>query len=337
MSIREQRGEQVRMERRFARVLMVTAAGLTFALGAPGCTRSKPDAEPAIASAQAVGRPLFDFDSSQVQEILITRAAHDSGQTWSARFARASGSSADDWRIASAPDGATLLDRRANGGFIQHLLDTLRTLTWSEEAPHGPLESYGLARPQWSLRWSDGTHSYELQLGNLLSDHARVYAKDSGSDQVKVVRGAALKMLDYISSFDALRKRTLFTFPADDVDEFTVYREGSEIFYAQRLSDAWADRKNRPLPYEAGAYLEMLAHLRVEDFADDPKIAEAREKQVRSKPEVRVVMKDRGGHPTELRIARISAQGIWASLSSRPESAFRLYPEAWAKLRPARK
>jgi hypothetical protein len=301
---------------------------------AASCTRHS-DPVTTDAGVPRIGSFLFDFAPDQVTDLAIARQDSRSGDRWDAAFRRVvTPSGRAEWEISAAPGGKPLRDRRADAAFINHLLDTLRTLEYTQEAPRGSLESFGLAPPRVALRWTTPAGTQEIAIGDSPNAGLGTYGRLGG--KVMILKGATLEMLSYLENFDRLRQRVLLTQRSDDVDEFEAFSgKGSRpIFYAQRESRGWVDRRKRHQAHAAD-WLESLTHLRIQEFVDEDPVSGKILPRLKRAPEYRFVFKDREGHPVEMKAGRID-QRLWAWVSTRPEGLFQLYPEAERHLRPAR-
>lgn len=275
---------------------------------------------PPVAQELPVNRPVLTFDYAKVTELSIACGDPRSGDTWTASFRT---DSDGEWSIVSPPGGATLVDRRADSAFIRHLLDTLRTLVPTAPLPKGDLASYGLDRPLFSLRWKTPDGEHEVRIG---APHGAGGEQFTWVDGATIVaRGATLRMIEHIDSFDRLRRKTLLTFTSDDVDELELWQGGKKVLYAQRAGIDWQDARKRPLPAAIGERLEALAHLRIRSFIDEPESAGRLYKEVSSRPAWKAVLKDRQGRPTTLSLGRNQGRVV-GLVTSRPGAVFELYP-----------
>lgn len=269
-----------------------------------------------------LAQALFDLQS--ISSLDIAKADPATGDVWSARFRQLPQSGREGngplWEVSSGPGGGSLLDRKAQGGFINHLLDTLKTLRVSELAPKGPPESFGLVPPRFALRF--GTS--EIRFGN--DSYAAI------GNQIYKVEGAALKMLEYIPSFESLREQKLLaSLVSDDFDEVEIKRKGHKPFYTQRDGSAWTDRHHKPVQKSLNEFLEQWTHMRIEKFIDDPALAPKISKKIEEQPLAQILL--RGRNQPEI-LVRLQWQtldgtdGLYATTSNRPGSVFRIYPEA---------
>jgi hypothetical protein len=248
--------------------------------------------------------------------------------------------SEDHWRVERAGgEQAAPIDTRADGFFILHLLDTLRTLRAERTDVSGPPESLGLAPPRFALKWKVDTREMEVRLGARANPDGqaektgsvRVYGMVPGTAPF-VADGATLQMLSYIPSFDHLRLKTWVGLSADDVDEIELSGSAG-TYYAQREGAEWTDRKHRPLRADVTAWLERLVHERVLAFVDDPARADSLTVRLKKNPLLRATLKDRHGNPIQLATAQI--EGHWYALSSaRPQGIFEVHPESRQALSP---
>jgi hypothetical protein len=331
----------------FAVSLTLFCAALTS-----GCTQktspgtetqsSKPNSTP-----QGV-HPALQFDYKNTSELLIAKADPRTGDRWAARILRDGIPSPENeelWTIQMGPDSLGAGDRKAHGGFILHILDTIRTLQVKEAQVSGSPETFGLASPLFILRWRvsesrtggapspSGQQSvraqvfkeYEMRLGGpVKNDDGQfqgLYASFGGvPGKVFIVQGALLQMLDRVTSFQALRLPTVMTISSDDVDEFEVLRPSQPKFYAQRENGGWTDAKHHVLQKDIDALLDQLTHLRVLRFIDDA--AEMKKTEsllVRSSSHTlhTFTFKDRHGNPTTLKLYPISGGKVFATFSTR--------------------
>jgi hypothetical protein len=227
-----------------------------------------------------------------------------------------------------------LLDVQADGIFIQHLLDLLLTTKVEEWAGFGPLQSFGLQTPAFSLRWSDASRSYELNIGDRVtgSAGARFAYLPGYPDQVFKVDGSGVRMLEMISSFEVLRQKRLVSYTADDIDEFEIFKREGSPFYAQRQSGGWANRKQIKLPEAVRDWVEMLTHVRIQKFEDTPALARSLAEVIAKSPDLQITLKDRDAIPLKLQFKEINGRE-WAISSDRQGALFELFPGIIQRLR----
>lgn len=287
------------------------------------------------------GSQLFGFDYHAVTELLLVKSDPETGDRWAARmYKEGIRAEADSWRVERAGgEQAAPVDTRADGFFILHLLDTLRTLRVERTEVSGPPQSLGLAPPRFALKWKVDSRELEVQLGARATSEGeaekagavRVFGMIPGEPPF-VADGATLQMLSYISSFNHLRLKTWVGVNSDDVDEIEL--EGAAgAFYAQREGSDWTDRKHRPHRADVDAWLERLVHERVLTFVDDPARVESLTLWLRKNPLLKATLKDRRGQAVRLSTAQLG--GHWYALSSaRPQSIFEVHPESKKALSP---
>lgn len=320
-----------RLARLMPRSLAPCALSVAFALGA-GCTQK----EQVPSGSVRLNAPLFVFEPRQVSELLISKHDPSTGDVWTARInvrAEVDRSRARVWEISSAPQGKALRDRLVDGAFVEHFLNTLTTFAAVAQAPAGPAETFGLKPPVFALSWTFDGRSFNVEIGIAPGKIPGRYALSrSQNTGTFIAQGAALHMLENLSSFEALRRRVLVTLESDDVDEIEVWDGKKLRLYAQRQGEGWVDRKKRRLvaPWSSdavGALLDRLTHTRIKTFIDDREQAEriARLLDPATHPSLqRVILKDRRGNPFEIRTAADPA-GVWASFSARPDGVFELH------------
>ncbi len=306
-------------------LLSITLSVLALGLGSTACSRSSSPEAPTV----RVGAPLVDFKPEETLELTLAKFDPRTQDVWTARLTRADARA--EWQVASAPQGQTLLDRRADSTFINHLLSLIKTLSVHEMAPEGTLTSLGLDQPLFSIRWgTPGQPLKELRLGDAnpkgLGNYC-VLVSPQGNSEPVIVRGAALQMLGMIEKFEVLRRRRLLTFEADDVDELELWRGKAKTLAVERLGDDWTELHRKKRVLTVGQKLEALTHLRIQNFLDDPSQVTRLRQKLENAPTHRAIFKDRDGKPTELQL-RADSGHTWARISSRPEAVFEVYPEA---------
>lgn len=311
------------------RTIIKTLAVLALALGAAGsaCDRSPSPATQAGWEI-ALKQRIFLFNTAEVDELVITKNDPTTEDRWSARFKKNPGTR--QWEIAAGLDGKDYTDLLANTGFINHLLDTLSTLQADEMAPEGTPDSFGLAQPHYLLQWGKSPNSYTLKLGAEVEKNPGRYGTAQTGDKstpTLVLRGAALEMLSHVRSFDYLRRRTALTLESDDVDEIELRQGKSLKLYSQRQGDDWVDRKKRKLRVPVQKILDQLTHARIRHFIDDPERSRELLAQVKKDSLFSATLRDRQGRPTDFTVTLREGR-VLAAVSSRPGTAFELYPDA---------
>ncbi len=364
------------------RPIMTLAVSLVFTsvalLNGCSCHRDSTDSAktPPLGNQSSQGaHPALQFDYKKTSEILIVKADPNSGDRWAARIQRDGIPTPENeelWTIQMGPDSLDAGDRKAHGGFILHLLDTIRTLQVKEAPVSGTPESFGLATPLFSLRWrvseprSSTTAStapasagapktlqaqvfkeYEVRVGGPVKGEdgsfQGLYASFGGAPgRVFIVQGALLRMLDMISSFQTLRLPTVLTISSDDVDELEVRRARAKAsFYAQRESSRWVDAKHQPVPVDLDAVLEQATHLRVLRFIDNADELIKTDALITKSPATELVFKDRHGAARTLKLYSLSnGQKVYATFSTRKRrgseslAIFEVYPDFMKTIKP---
>lgn len=256
----------------------------------------------------------FHFGLEAVDSLSIYHRAHSGGESWNARYAK----TGERWHIQSATQ-ALLTDTLADAKLINHLLDTLRTLTIEDNQVSGPSDNLGLASPDFSLEWRSEGKTFSLEVGtqDLSTSTAYVRFPHADRDQVFLVKGAAVQMLDHFRTFAETREKRLVGLDLDDVAGV------SNPIHAQRLSGGWGDLKNKPYSDRFGEWLDAFLHLRVQAFLEesDPEIKTA--KRALSKPKWIIELIDQGDQKTKIEVARVGNR-LYAQNRSRNEAIFEL-------------
>ncbi len=304
---------------------------LTFGTGCSGRADSK---------APPSKNALNEF--SQVESLTLSKDDSGSGDAWIARLEKKGA----EWRLRAGPHGETLTDDRADGRWIEHFLDTLRTLQSDGTAPPSTRASYGLDRPLFRIQWTSAGREQEIRIGAEDGPGGTVFAQvGSKSDApVILIRGASVRMLGQLDRFEKIRERRLLTFELDDVDEiFVDWGKGKRYF--QRQGEFWADPKNvrfRGVQLEQVIFvLDSIAHLQVTRFPDlgELSLSSIRAAPIRSGKvsDARIQMRFRTRQGQEYQLGLIqTGRELSAELSTRPGNRFGIHPEAGKWMRALR-
>ncbi|MEK6705505.1 MAG: DUF4340 domain-containing protein [Bdellovibrionota bacterium] len=280
----------------------------------------------------APGKP-FSFDVPDVSELTIAKNDPKSGDSWTVRLQNTGGPD-PTWQIASGPHG--ILDNLANTGYVNHLLDTLRTLRADlhTETTNGPIESFGLLPPVFYLEWrtnkADKAEQWRLKLG--LPEGGKPFciasAHAMADSAVLTCTGAAIKMLDILDSFTAVRHRALSTITSDDVEEIEIfYGNKKSVFFAQREGLDWTNRKHRRLKANIDAFLDGVTHTRIKEFVDDPDETLRLLDTLKKSRHQTIRLSGLKGMSVTIKSSKQSHE-LLATISNRPGAVFKLYPEA---------
>lgn len=313
---------------------MIWILTLTLAALTSSCTKKTAPPE-----AWLKQRP-FLFDAEATSELTLSKADAQRGDFWTARVVPDSASSTHHprWNIDLAPQDQKLLDRRADGRWVAHLLDTFRTIEVTGIAPEGPLRNFGLEPPLFTLQWKEGSRGGKFEIGDPSPDgghYARLIQTTAKPDHATLpspvveIRGASIGILGHLHQFERLRLQRLFTLEKDDVDLIEVqFGKASPQKYERQGVD-WKDLRTGKLSKRpVDQWLEAMVHLRIQDFVDDPKEAKRiREVHFPKKTLYRIEFTNREDLKSELQVAK-EGDAYWAILSSRPEGVYRLYPES---------
>lgn len=321
-------------------IILGLLAGGVAGIISIGCTKNSPPIIHPEGSLvfPTLGQAIQSNDPKTPNECFIAKADPITEDHWSANLIAhgPANETPGNWIIAFSSANPHLEDNNANTNYIEHLLDTLKTLQFGPKAPSAREDVYGLSPPRFALKWKINSKLFELRIGTLVRPNSpnspnsdEVYAQisnDEGfSQEVVIIRGAALQMLQFLDSFNTLRQQTWAMFSTDDIDEIELFHKKQSILYAQRDGSNWTDRKHHPLKVNIDAFLEGLAHARVASFVDDQALNQKLYKSVQSNPEHQVLLTDRNAHTTRLLLK--ADLGI---TSMRPGAVFRLYPETKA-------
>ena len=283
---------------------------------------------------------------TQADRIEIFRFDPERGRTWQCSFRRelAHGSVPERWLIEHAPDGAKFADALGDTGYINKLVDLLKTLQVSKVAGSAPLAELGLEPAQINLRFHrQGGNSIELKLGSPSEAGHFAYATLSSEPGQPVweVQGAALEFLAYMESFQSLRERRLLSpLQNDDVDLVRLSRGSQTILEAEREGTHWKKiSAKKTTPSAAGEFsdsvearLENLLHLRIKSFVDEPTAADSLTHLLKpnsqSQPAYVAELTDRQDRKARLEVYRDTSGKLYAMSSLRPSAWFEIHPES---------
>lgn len=290
-----------------------------------------------------LGKPLFSFDFENVQELEMINFDSEK-KAWNARVKKlgnkkgrwviAMGFNGNDFDQEGHPISMNGLDNFADGALISHLLDNLSTLSTSELAPQGPLNTMGLNPPQTHLKWHTSEKEFEILLGDSPTKDPSIsrYAliPEFSRDQAYVVQGSALKILQYFKNFESVRRSIITNWTTDDVDEVTFTVNARNSLYAQRNADHWTDKNNKWLSSDVTAKLDEITHLRAKQIQDIPiQTHEIQSQLMKFEKQAifKALFKDRHGNENLIRVALIDGS-LKAWCQDRPGAFFVLHDEA---------
>jgi len=301
---------------------------VTLCVSLAGCTREKP----------TPGKIPFSFDVAPVTSLLLSKNHPETGDRWDARFERKN----QLWEVVTGPDGVTLTDHMADSGFLDHLLDTFRTLRTAAPAPNGPLASFGLQPPHFAVKWSQpetrttSAKEWKLLVGNFAAVPVEGDRQDRGAytlvndESPSIVIGAALRMLEMIESFDVVRQRRFHPFNPDDIQQVSLTLGKRPSLVALRQGDAWGNAKGRPIRQPVTEFLTQLSHTRVQAFINDAeKTAELRSRVEKHPEAIHAIFTDIHDEKSDIWIRKVDQK--WLGITTqRPLAVFVLHDKTAA-------
>ncbi|HAR41627.1 MAG TPA: hypothetical protein DCS07_03180 [Bdellovibrionales bacterium] len=305
---------------------------LLFSIVLTLCSGSCTPNQSEKAAPRAQSKLLFNFDYTKVKEVVITRTGPEAREQFNARLQHF-GPGAEHWRILSS--SVPVLDSLANGIFLEHLLDSIRTLKITALGPSAPLETFGLHPPRFGIQWKAEDTDFEILFGDTQkngSTYAMITKQGhgKGSAQVLLVRGAVQQLLLHLNSFEQLRFPNLSTLNIDEIDEFEISRNGKPVFYAQRQGSGWIDRKGQPKS-AAQELLEKLNEQRITRYVDDQEQSRRVLPLFEKTSGYSIALHSRRAEVILLK-ARRDKYGVWSTVSSRPNAVFGISPEILKRL-----
>ncbi len=129
------------------------------------------------------------------------------------------------------------LKDRADRLTLNSLLVALAYLKLDRDlGPQKDLKPFGLDQPPLVVTFTAGEKTHTLALGNKTPGKRGYYARRDQDPQVLVVATATKESLD--RSLSALRDRTLFDFPVDQVKALRV-KKGNTQVDLEKTGDSW--------------------------------------------------------------------------------------------------
>lgn len=324
--------------------LSATLAAFSLcAFASSGCDKKTSDSATATLE---LGKPALYFNYEAVTELTLAKNDPETSDHWTTKLQALSPDPESHWQIVSAPEGRELTDRLADGGFIRHLLDTLRSLRPIAHAPTGSLSSMGLEPPRFFLSWKTRTpeQNFEVQLGNspaATQVSAALALFPLLKKEPVLAQGSTLQMLSHIKNFESLRLRRVFTWTTDDIETLEIKRGKQQRLFAQRQSGGWADRKGKSYGKSFEDWLERLMHLQIARFMDESTDEKVESQKLGASLSgsntFQIFLKSRQNDNQILTFApSISAthKGVPVTHSGRPGAVFILYSDAIKILQP---
>lgn len=245
----------------------------------------------------------------------------EAGKAWTARFEKIKflETNEPDWIIRSAPGGVDLIDKRANGNFIHHILDAIDTLRFKEKAANGPLEAFGLNPPYFAFKWGTPQKESELSLGS------GSFVKRGDSESVTIGDGALFPLLRHAQDFNYWRLNKLLTFRMDEIDEIEVkvrtQGHQSPLLLAEREGVQWVNKKTLKRELSVENLVHQLDDLSIIQFFDDPSKTEEIRKTFDQKKTFMILLTPRKGAVKKLTLL-LDQNRVIAQLSERGDAVF---------------
>lgn len=268
------------------------------------------------------GSKPFQFKPDQVKEITIIKSDPITGDRWTAIL---QSKNKPGWEFTYVSDNFTFSDRKANDAFINHLLDSLQTLSITGVAPHGTLDSLGLDPPRFAITWKTNDQQFQFQLGAFQKEGVSAYFTTDGT-YFATVSGSTLKLLSAVDSISWLRDSNWSSFSADDVDEIELKKGARLIFYAQRDGIIWADQNHKPVKKDVESLLEQVTSAQAIQLIDDSNHLNKLNSLMKTHLLCTLTLRNRGGHELVLKVIERNKE-IVGSNSDRPFIAFLLNPK----------
>ncbi len=248
------------------------------------------------------GTHPFPVKPHQIMTLNVAKNDPNGATPWMASLRRVR----DHWTIESTTATPVLLDHPANDTLIEHLLDTLATVSVLRPGPQGPLAAFGLETPRFALRWTTeaGGPMQEFQVGAASKDGGEVFLT-MDHHTVWVATGSFFNILDQIDSWQSLRSPSWVSESPDDVDEVEVHglnghgRGGSTV-YAQRDGDRWNDAKHHPVRFPVDSVLQKLMTTHWKEIIDEPVRAKQLGAWTQDHPDYEVTLRGRMHAPIVL-------------------------------------
>ncbi|MCM0606784.1 MAG: hypothetical protein KA715_11910 [Xanthomonadaceae bacterium] len=298
-------------------IFFVLAASLT------ACT---PKIDPEISKGQ-----FFSADANAIDQVTFTRLQE--GKSWSASFNR---KEQTPWEITSAPDSIPLLDRRANDKYLNHLVDSLTSVSNLKQADRGTDEQLGLAPPKWIIVVGTpyNSNALQLKLGGIDTQTGGVISSIdmAGVKGTHLLRGSFFGLLDHLKNFQYLRLTTLINKKPGDIFKIEIVH-GKTKSSAERQVNEWIKKNKNDVSSRLIPWVERLIHLQIKNFIDDPNEQQKLKSLSNSAIEkVDITLTNLQDQAEKWQFFKINNE-VYARSEQRNNLFFQIYSEAWSTVK----
>lgn len=274
---------------------------------------------------------FFSVDPNTIDQISFTR--FQDGKTWSGTFKR---KDHEPWEITSTPDSLPILDRLANDKYLNHLLDSLTTLSNIKPTDKGTEEQLGLSPPRWLIQIGTpyNSNALQLKLGGVDTQTNAVISSINmaGVTGTQLIRGSFLGLLDHLKNFQYLRLTTLINKKAGDIFKIEI-SHGKSKSAAERQVNEWVKKNKNDVSTRLIPWIERLVHLQIKNFIDDPRDQEKLKTLSESTTErVDITLTNLQDQAEIWQFFKINNE-VYARSKKRNDYFFHLYSEAWSTIK----
>jgi hypothetical protein len=214
----------------------------------------------------------------------------------------------DQWLITEPV--ATEVEKASLDSFLNALVGLSSEATVGKSVQD--LKPYGLEDPGLRIRFLASGQWTELSVGDK-NPVSRGYYAQTGQGSVALINESNWSLLN--KGLNELRRRTLFTFRADQALRVDVAWEGGAGFHVQRsdaLAGAWQAPGQPALKIKAGKVenlLEQIQFLRAQSFVDEQAGQQDLSRYGLQSPQVSVKLEFSGDRQAELKLGQPVSDG----------------------------
>lgn len=234
-------------------------------------------------------------------------------------------------RFQIEPIGSALAfkDRVAHQAYLNHLVETLRTLKVVSATGSGTDARFGFDPPRWHIEWSLLGEKQSLALGVVDSVTEGVFARIRKGDDAwtVILKGALIPLLSYAPKLKDWREPHVLPLVAARIDAVDrVFPKPEEHWTREGSAESprWRKRSTGKIDSTFGAQLERVLHLRFEriDDASDP----TSPPEHSPKPLAELRFRTSPEHWETLKL--VSNKPLILQSSLRPKARFQLYSQS---------
>jgi len=274
------------------------------------------------------GNKLFEFDYKKVSSLKLSKRDPFMGEFWSMSAKKTA-----TWQVESTSVNPTPLDRELDTNRIDHVLDTIQSLSVQDEAPSGKLDTFGLEPAHYTLEFTSEGRTYLINVGSRESGTRLFYAQAQAPGHKSlspplILSGTTISILENWDTFQSARQGLFVGRHTDDVDAIKIFKGQQMVFGVERSGDGWVDAKKKAVKKKVTEFLDRLLMAEITRFIDEPVENERRLKEIQSNPTYRIELEGMNLKLT-VWLKKEKSGATWATQSLRNGKTFELHSKLW--------